>query len=102
MNKEQVRQYFMNIKVVLPLLIIVLLFVVIVLPNFGNICIPVRCNFNSEICGKNFCSNETIGQYIAERNQFYIKYQLYNRAESKMFNYLVRAFSDGILNPKIY
>ena len=92
----------MKMKVALPLFIIISLFVIIVLPNFGNVCIPVRCNFNSEICVKNFCSDGTTGQHIDGRNQFYIKEPMHNRAESKLFNYLVRAFSDGILNPKIY
>jgi len=34
--------------------------------------------------------------------KLYVKYKLFNSSRTKLFNYLLEAFSDGILHPRIY
>ena len=73
------RSQFLNITVNLKLLVVLVVFLILF------------------FVVETFSENEK--SVIAE---FRTKQKLFNLSFVKLFNYLVRAFSDGILNPKIY
>lgn len=88
-------------KIIISLLILASLFVFLVLPNSLNICVPYSYSFTSNVCDNNtfktFSENKKL--VVAK---FYAQQKLFNLSTAKLFDHLAIAFSDGILNPKIY
>ena len=128
---------FVDIKLILPLLIILSFLAVLILPSFLNMCIPDGCTFSPNVCSDGACFNESIGQHLSEKSQLFTaivelqifialvvflflsfvfnkyledKKQVYVKAYANQrllypltgINYLIEAFSKGIINPKIF
>src|SRR3989339_695085 len=117
-------------KNILSLLILLSVFMVMVLPGSFGICIPGGCGVDKSISqyfsermlltGFILKSQQTIlfliivlsllslfNNYLIKiietfNNKLCAIYKIFNFQNTRLFDYLIRVYSDGILNPKIF